>query len=202
MRLRILSDADAQKRTYAEHPASTVTRNSGSQSARGVDRGEREAKARTAVGGLVVRRDASAMSFDYRATDRQAHADASLLGREEAVEGAVDVLGGDARAAVLDSAAQYGGVRSAGPDGDAALRASRLRHGLRRIDGQVHDHLLELGAVADHPRKRRCQIEENRNALRLQLMAEEYHRLLDDVIERQGRLLRCPPFRQRPDTGD
>ena len=34
-----------------------------------------------------------------------------------------------------------------------------LRHGLGGIDGEVHDHLLQLRPVAGHRRKRRREVE-------------------------------------------
>src|SRR5260221_5632332 len=81
-------------------------RSGAGRSADGVGRREGEVEAGTAMGGFVVRCDAPAVSFDDRPADGEAHAHAGFLGREEAVQEAIETLGSDARAAVLDKAGQ------------------------------------------------------------------------------------------------
>ena len=93
--------------------------------------------------------DAAAMRFDDGPADRQSHAHAGLLGREKAFEQPAGMFGGDAGTVVLHGAAQGRGVLCGGGDDDPAMVASRLRHRLHGVDGQIDDHLLELGAVAE-----------------------------------------------------
>ena len=73
----------------------------------------------------------------------------------------------NSRAAVLDNAAHSFRLRQHGSNTNAPAQGLGLRHRLDRVDGKVHDHLLELGAVADDPGKVRRQFEGNGDAPRL-----------------------------------
>jgi hypothetical protein len=55
-----------------------------------------------AQGGIIVRTNAAAMSFDNRLTDGQTHAHSGVFGREEAIEKKREMLRINTWAAVLE----------------------------------------------------------------------------------------------------
>ena len=154
------------------------------------------------MSGFVVRRDAPAMGFDDRAADGQTHAHAVWLGREEAVEQAVEVLRDDSRAAVLDGAAQCHGMRHGGPDGDPALCASRLLHGLYGVDDEVDNHLLELDAVSQHLRHSRSEVARYRDAARLDFVMEKHKSSINEFVKRRERMFGRSPNRHPANAAD
>ena len=77
-----------------------------------------------------------------------------------------------------------------------------FRHCLDRIHCEVHNHLLELSAIANHLRKCGREIKRNRYVLRLQFVAKEGNSLRDYVAKRQYSRLRRTPYRHHPDACD
>ena len=71
-------------------------------SARSADGWQAHAEVRAAAQRIVAGLDAAAQALDHRAADRQSHAHAGLLGGEETVEQAVEVVAGDTLAEALD----------------------------------------------------------------------------------------------------
>src|SRR4051794_20584256 len=96
------------------------------------------------------------MRLDDRSADAQSHAHSAVLGREEAVEQAREVLRLYAGATVLDRAAQGGKIGPDRADGDVAVRTSGLRYRLHGVDSQIDDHLLQQGAVYEYPLRTQC----------------------------------------------
>jgi MFS transporter, DHA2 family, multidrug resistance protein len=106
------------------------------------------------------------------------------------------------RTTVLERAAHGFSVRQPGLDQEHAPRRARLRHCLRRVDGQVHDDLLELGAVASYLRQRWCEIDGDGDPFRLQLVMKEDHRVGDHIVQRQCRWPRRAPCCHLPNACD
>lgn len=81
---------------------------------------------------------------EIRDGQSQAGAPARLLGREEGLEDAFEVVLGDAGAVVLDL---DGSCRwpSRGRDADGRAGRSGLGHGLGRVAEQVEENLFDLG---------------------------------------------------------
>src|SRR5580704_5200051 len=165
-------------------------------------RRQAETESGSAQGGIVVRSNGTAMPFDYRSADRQAHAHTGILRGEETFKQTGEMCRINSRAAVVNAAAHCPRIRQYCSNKNPPTLGSRLRHRLNRIDGEVDDHLLELGAVAVNLRERRFQIERDRDTFRLELMAEEDHRLRDDIVERKARSLGSSSGRHGADAVD
>ena len=150
-----------------------------------------EAEPGAAERGVVVCPDSPVVRFNNRLADRQAHAHAAFLGREKAVEETREMRWINPRAAVLDHEAHRFRARQNGPNKNVS--APGPRHGVDRVDGEVHNNLLKLGTVTDDPAKPRFQVERNGDIVGLELMPEEIHQLLDDIGERMRCWLQCSP---------
>ena len=66
---------------------------------------QREAEARAAEGGLVVRPDLSAMRFDDGSGNGKSHAHAAVVGREKTLKELREMIRLDARTAIFQRAA-------------------------------------------------------------------------------------------------
>ena len=73
----------------------------------------------------------------------------------------------DSRAAVFDNAADGFRAREHSANENISMRVIGSRYRLRSIDLQVHDHPLELDAIAGNLRQVRRQIARNRDTLDL-----------------------------------
>src|SRR5688500_16776131 len=74
--------------------------------------------------------DLAAMRLDDRAAEREADAETARFGGEKALEQAGDMVGGDARTAILDFDPDPAAFRLQGAQREPRLRGSRLRHRL------------------------------------------------------------------------
>ena len=101
------------------------------------------------------------------------------------------MLGIDSGAVVLEGAHERSGIPNCGADGDFAVPHSRLRHCLHRIDDEIDDHLLDLGAIDEHFRCSRSVVVRNRHRARLKLVTKKLQGLADQFVERDQGLLRC-----------
>jgi hypothetical protein len=67
----------------------------------------------------------------------------------------------DSRAAIFDNAAHRLWIYLLCSDADTPVHNSSVRHGLRRINYQIHDNLLQLSAIDHNIRQAWRQIERN-----------------------------------------
>src|SRR6185503_11971226 len=107
-----------------------------------------------AMADLALDCQLSAMADDHRARDRQSLAGAFAhgFGREERIEDSRQYRWRDAASAVGDIDPHTGAV-AAGADRECAATAGPLRlDRVSRIDDQVQEHLVDLGAPAIHRR--------------------------------------------------
>jgi len=121
--------------------------------------------------------------------DRQTHAEPARLRGVERVEQAIGLEPAEADAAVLhrDDRARPIADRLAGrPDDEPALLGRDLSHGLRRIDEEVDEHLLELDPISQHRRQVRCDRHLERDPLAVELRADEREHVADDPGEIAG----------------
>src|SRR5262245_28117040 len=83
------------------------------------------------------------------AADRQAHAHAGALGCEQRIEHAAADRFVDAGAAIADSDEHSGLAVELRSDPQDARAAGDGIHGVRAVDHEVHDYLLQLDAIAE-----------------------------------------------------
>src|SRR5436190_5082191 len=108
---------------------------------------QRDRERRAAVR-IVRSRDRAAVAFDDGAADRQAHAQSLRLAGDEGIENRLELLRGDASAAVLDLDQHLRFIkRSRAHDQAPPAIESGSAHGAERIEHQVQDDLLKLDAV-------------------------------------------------------
>src|SRR5260370_32380317 len=106
-----------------------------------------------AVVGVCGGPEAAAVPLDDRSADRQTQAEPARLRGVERVEQAIGLEPAEADTAVLhrDDWARWIADRLAGrPDHEPAPLGRNLSHGLRRVDEEVDEHLLELDPISQH----------------------------------------------------
>jgi hypothetical protein len=99
------------------------------------------------------------MLLDNRPADRQPHAHAIRLRREEGVEQAADMFRLDSGAAILHRDEYLIGPFLARSYPQLAMAVCHHTHGLDAVHQKIHYDLLQLDAVAIDRWKRRPEIE-------------------------------------------
>src|SRR6516162_7484778 len=95
----------------------------------------------------VLRPDAAPMSFDDRARDRQPHAHALILGREERLEDLPQAMGRNARTGIGDR--DFGGtILLSYPAVDPTLSCRLVGERVNAVYDQVENDLLQLNLVS------------------------------------------------------
>src|ERR1700754_1682365 len=147
-------------------------------------------------------RQASAMSFHDRTTDREPHTKAAGLGGEEGVEQPVCILGGDPDAAI-GNAQQYSlHLFLTRSDHQFARPIGDRLHCFDTVHHEVDDHLLQLDPIAKNLGQSRRQFRSQRYLVAGQLTLYQRDDLPDDVIDVERYLLNISLVRERADAPD
>src|SRR6266851_2641313 len=138
---------------------------------------------RAARPGIATGPYAAAVLFDDRSSDRQPHAHAIRLRREESVEHLVDIFQLDSGARILHRNEYLIGLVLARSYPQFATAACHGTQGLDAVHQKIHDNLLELDAVAIDRWKRRPEVEPQRYTINVDLPADQRDDVVDDFID-------------------
>src|SRR5262249_19260113 len=141
-------------------------------------KGETEHRAAARIG---LRPDASAVSFDDRARDRQPHSHAVTFRGHERLEELRRDLVRDSRPGIGYADDCRAILARCGGQDKLAMR--RLLHGFDRVAYQVEQHLLHLDLVGEHQIERRIKPERDTHALILGSDECEGACLLDELLD-------------------
>src|SRR5262247_2178415 len=152
--------------------------------------------------GVGFRHDTAAVGLDDRAADGQAHAEAARLRADEALEHALELRRFRADAGVADADLHAAGRprRRYDPDLAGPVRGNTDR--LARVHDQIQDHLLELDGIAGDERHDRVGGVDQRDVLARQVVAQQAHHLVDDLVQIEAALRRVLLAREGAEAPD
>src|SRR5262249_51834471 len=145
--------------------------------------------------------EAAVVALDDRPGNRQAHAHAVRLGREQRIENAIDDLRVDSLSGVRHGnqhAAWFLDRRFNTQDPGPLL----LGHPVDRVGNQIYQQLLQLNPISLHRGQALIQFDFHRNAAPLQLALRERENFTHEVIEVEQGSVAIIPLDHRADAAD
>ena len=134
--------------------------------------------------------------------NRQAEPEATVLGSEEGLEDAVELIGGAPRPAVADDELRAAVVSMDRGDGQLALRTRRVAHRVAGVGQQVEHQLLQLHAVAVDLRQVGRQAGAHVDIARHELAVQELQHVVHDMVQLGGDELLVGLFHQQAQMVD
>src|SRR3990170_4768913 len=100
--------------------------------------------------------------------DRKSQTRSLRLGGKKGVEDLASDLWRNARAGIL-----YGDLREAFPHPCSDRQASSLRHGLNRVNKNIHEHLLHPAWIARYLQQLGIKLREERDPMKFQFVRDQ-----------------------------